>query len=158
MLAFPNPPDFQNPFSQHLDLHTKSHNVYDVWEMPSTRLVTTVHLDRNVHISRLLDEFRLLGPNWDEDDALPPATKALDATERLISWLNANHVSAYHAAPGPQGEIMVNFRGKEGRELEILFYPNRFSFVKASRETPPEQGVFEWAMLKKLTTWLSGDA
>jgi hypothetical protein len=106
----------------------------------------------------IISEVEKLRANWDFDGAIEPSNKAIQLAKRLIEDLDEYGHAAYHAAPGPNGEIMVSFRGQTGNEMEIIFYDDRKLFVKLPKNAKPSQGVFKWSELRMHLDWLEGYA
>jgi hypothetical protein len=111
-------------------------------------LLNSNHLEILKHIERLED-------NWDEEGAKVPDPKAIQQTRALISFMNSTGQPIYNIAPGPRGEIMVDFR-KDDKSFEVLFYPNKSNYVTFCSKQEPKQGAFSMDMLPFLITWLNG--
>lgn len=107
----------------------------------------------NERALRLLDEFKWLPANWDEDDAMAPSAKAIQMAESLVYLLQRTGQKVYHVAPGPLGEIMVDLR-ENGKSVEILFYPDKARYVYFPREGNPEQGEYRPDVLPQILKWL----
>lgn len=104
---------------------------------------------------RLLDEFKLLKANWDGDDAAAPDKLAIQQAEHVVQLLDRTAQKVFHVAPGPNREIMVDIR-KEGKSVEILFYPDRAIYVLFPRAGMPQQYDFTWNDLPAILEWLNG--
>ena len=104
---------------------------------------------------RLLDEFKLLQPNWDGDDAAAPHKRALQQAEHVVQLLDRTGQKVFHVAPGPNGEIMVDIR-KDSKSVEILFYPDHAFYVFFPRAGQPQQFNFTWNDLPTILEWLNG--
>lgn len=107
----------------------------------------------NERIFRLLVEFKSLKENWDEDGALAPSPSAILQAENLIRLLQRAGEKVFHAAPGPNGEIMVDLR-KNGKSVEILFYPTKARVVKFPIAGLPVQQDFHNDLLPEILKWL----
>lgn len=110
----------------------------------------------NHRILELLDEFELLDANWDQDEAMKPSFKAIENARFITQLLGKHGQQVYHAAPGPNGEIMLEIRNKrKSRSLELVFYNNRSVAVKFSEEYQPQQLPFSNELLPGLLNWLN---
>ncbi len=131
-----------------------------------TQTVRTVRtLDKNVfglgsarfplneRVSRLLNEFKRLETNWDEDGALPPSSTVIRQAENLVDLLQIAGQKVYHIAPGPNGEIMIDLR-ENGNSVEILIYPTYAKFVRFPVVGSPTQGEFDDHQLPNILKWL----
>lgn len=107
----------------------------------------------NERVIRLLDEFKRLPENWDEDGAKAPSRKAIQLAESLVRSLELTGQKVYHVAPGPLGEIMVDLR-ENGKSVEILFYPDKVRYVRFSSAGSPEQGEYNPDLLPLILEWL----
>lgn len=110
----------------------------------------------NQRIIYLLNEYRNLTDNWDEDGAKAPSRNSLKSALYLTMLLEKHGQSIFHAAPGPNGEIMVDIRNKKNtKSLEIIFYENRFVSVLFSEDEKPNQRPFDVQHLPQLLQWLN---
>ena len=107
----------------------------------------------NERALRLLDEFKMLPENWDEDGAKAPSRKAIQMAESLVLLLQQTGQKVYHVAPGPQGDVMVDLR-ENGESVEILFYPDKMRYVYFPQEGNPEQGEYQPDLLPQILEWL----
>lgn len=95
-------------------------------EYTSTVLSSTFPPGLNDRIKKLLSEYERLKDNWDGDDALAPRAEVIKKAFRLTSILEKHGQQIFHAAPGPNGEIMMDLRDKtKSSSIEIIFYQNR---------------------------------
>lgn len=110
----------------------------------------------NQRILNLLKEYAQLPDNWDEDDALAPAQSAIRQAYFLTRVLEKHGQPIFHAAPGPNGEIMLDIRNRpKTKSLEIIFYADRAVSVLFPAEGKPTQGTFELEKLPQLLHWLN---
>ena len=110
----------------------------------------------NHRIVRLLEEYKSLEKNWDEDGAIAPSTKALNNSMFLTKTLEKRGQAIYHTAPGPNGEIMLDIRnGKNTKSLEIIFYEDRAVAVLFPEREKPSQQVFDFQNLPVILQWLN---
>jgi hypothetical protein len=72
----------------------------------------------------------------------------------LLKLLQSFGQKAFHVAPGPRGEIMIDLRNKD-KSIELLFYGDKAKFVMFSDSSDPKQGTFELNMLPELIKWLN---
>lgn len=107
---------------------------------------------------RILDgikDIELLPDNWDENDAESPNTSALQLARIITLYMDAIGQEIYSIAPGPMGEIMLDFRSRH-KSFELIFYKDKNKYVKFPETGQPEQGLFTpEIMLPKLITWLN---
>jgi|JI102314A1RNA_FD_contig_31_8352993_length_982_multi_4_in_0_out_0_2 hypothetical protein len=110
----------------------------------------------NSKIFSLLDEIATLKDNWDNDGAKAPNLDTIQAIRGIIKLLSRMGQSIFHTAPGPSGEIMLDFRNKN-KSLELIFYPNKRVYVTFSETENPKQGNFNNEILPELLSWLNKD-
>ncbi len=108
----------------------------------------------NHKIFQLLAEFELLEENWDLDRALKPSLKAIESARYITQLLGKHGQQVFHAAPGPNGEIMLDIRNKS-KSVEIIFYDGRSVAVMFPKEGQPEQIPFSPEALPHLLHWLN---
>jgi hypothetical protein len=65
--------------------------------------------------------FALLNENWDSYGAVPPSSEIVDQAISLIKKADGNLLPLYFVAPGPNGEIAVEFK-KNNREAAIYIH------------------------------------
>lgn len=110
----------------------------------------------NNRIVKLLEEFRLLENNWDQDGAIAPSASVINSSRTLTNILAMRGQAVFHAAPGPNGEIMLDIRNsKNTRSLEIIFYADRAVAVMFPEEGRPSQEPFNNEQLPMLLQWLN---
>lgn len=111
----------------------------------------------NERILGLLDSFKKLKDNWDYDDAKAPGSEVINKAEQITSMLQIVGQKIYHAAPGPNSEIMLDVRSNKGlKSFEIIIYDDRMNIVFISGEELPRQDVFSFSKLKDYFHWLNG--
>ncbi len=102
----------------------------------------------------LLANIGNLKDNWDEEGAQAISKKVLNEATAIIYTMKIVHLDLYSIAPGPSGEIMLDYRvGK--KSLEIILYPNKRKFVKFSQDEVPIQGEFNDQIFPELIAWLN---
>ena len=105
---------------------------------------------------RLLDEYSTLKDNWDQDDAKAPTKNAIIQAKYITSLLSKHGQPIYHAAPGPNGEIMLDIRNKGNtKSIEIIFYNDKSVAVTFPENHKPSQFQFEDSALPGLLEWLN---
>lgn len=110
----------------------------------------------NQRILHLLQEYAQLQDNWDEEDALAPDQIAIQNAFFLTRVLEKHGQPIFHAAPGPNGEIMLDIRDRfKTKSLEIIFYPDRAISVLFPEDRKPTQAAFEFEKLPQLLQWLN---
>ncbi len=84
-----------------------------------------------------LFRFRNLSVNWDGNDALPPDDRVIIKATRLILQADEYDLPLYFIAPGPNGEIVVEF--KSGYNTAEIFFseddPDEMLLYKGKRQT-----------------------
>lgn len=111
----------------------------------------------NSRIESLLNEYSQLQNDWDEDDALAPNTESLQFAQFVTKLLSMHGQRIFHAAPGPNGEIMLDIRNRtKTQSLEIIFYPDRAISVSFPAIGKPFQQAFTLEQLPSLLSWLNG--
>lgn len=109
----------------------------------------------NKRILEAIKDLELLTDNWDEMDALKPNEDALSLARVIALYMEAIGQRIFSIAPGPSGEIMLDFRNRN-KSFELLFYPNKNRFVKFSEDGQGEQGIFSpEIILPELLNWLN---
>jgi hypothetical protein len=129
----------------------------NTWMISSASIVV-IHLDEinlNKKIISLLEEFSNLQNNWDEDEAIAPDENTLSKAKSLVYTLEKRGQKIYHAAPGPNGEIMLDIRNpNRTKSLEIIFYINKSVVVSFPEKRTPFQNSFSVLDLPDLLNWL----
>jgi len=110
----------------------------------------------NHRIVKLLEEYKSLENNWDEDGAPTPSSEALNKSLFLTKTLEKRGQAIFHTAPGPNGEIMLDIRNsKNTKSLEIIFYEDRAVAVLFPESEKPSQQVFDFQNLPEILQWLN---
>jgi len=110
----------------------------------------------NSRIMSLLDEYSRLEDNWDDDGGLAPRANNIRRAKYLTDLMERYGQSIYHAAPGPEGEIMLDLRNKtKTRSVEIIFYPDREVVVFFPDTDRPFQEVFTDDKMPEILRWLN---
>ncbi|MBO9658914.1 MAG: hypothetical protein J7527_08810 [Chitinophagaceae bacterium] len=103
---------------------------------------------------KIIEEIRGLRDNWDGDSALAPYPGVIEAAKEMINFTTDAGHEASNIAPGPAGEIMLDFRCRE-KMLEIIIYPDKIKFVQFSSSEQPVQGLVSPDLsIEKLLGWL----
>jgi hypothetical protein len=109
----------------------------------------------NKRVLDAINEMESLPDNWDESDAISPNKSALQLARLITLYMDAIGQEIYSTAPGPTGEVMLDFRNKN-KSFELIFYRDRNKYVKFPEIEPPEQGLFTpEIMLPELISWLN---
>jgi hypothetical protein len=112
----------------------------------------------NGRIFNLLREFETLRDNWDEDVAIAPDSLAIAQARYVTQVLENAGQPVFSAAPGPNGEVMLDLRNPEkSRSVEIIFYPERSTAVYFPEEVKriPFQKEFDLTELSAILEWLN---
>lgn len=67
-----------------------------------------------------LKSFESLEPNWDTYGALTPSAHAISRAVELVRKADRNLLPVYFVAPGPNGEVVVEFR-RGHKEAAVYF-------------------------------------
>jgi len=95
-----------------------------------------------------LDRFRELKPNWDSYDAAVPAALALEAAEKFIVRLDQKGIPPYFVSPGPNGDVLVQYKCDNGHETEIWFEKDGSStMLLITPEKPPYEADLDMEFL-----------
>jgi hypothetical protein len=70
-----------------------------------------------------LQSFKSLAPNWDSYGAVPPSEKNVNLAISFITKADKNLLPFYFVAPGPNGELILEFR-KGNKEASAYFNPD----------------------------------
>lgn len=145
---------------QHADISTVLGNfqfaIFDETSFSSLVLSCPNITFPNHKILQLLTEFELLEENWDLEGAVKPSLKVIDNARYITQLFGKHGQQVFHAAPGPNGEIMLDIRNKsKSKSFEIIFYDDRSVAVKFPEEGHPEQICFSTETLPDLLHWLS---
>ncbi|WP_033417690.1 hypothetical protein [Cytophaga aurantiaca] len=129
----------------------------DVQPLSSSITITLKHqIGLNNRIHKLLREFSVLEDNWDENDSIAPIESVIKQAKFITSLLEKHGQPIFHAAPGPNGEIMLDIRNKKkDRSLEIIFYPLKSVVVLFPERGTPDQQIFTINNLPYLLEWLN---
>lgn len=68
-----------------------------------------------------LDRFKELKPNWDSYEAEVPAEMTVEAARKFILRMDRKAISPYFVSPGPNGDVLVQYKCDNGHEAEIWF-------------------------------------
>ncbi len=110
----------------------------------------------NNRVFGLCEEFAELENNWDGDGALRPSSEALKNVYYIANVLESTGHLIYNAAPGPNGEIMIDLRnGLVNRSVELIFYPSRMVVVFFHESQAPFQEIFQFDNLPNVLDWLN---
>lgn len=110
----------------------------------------------NGRIFDLLEEFKFLEDNWDEEGAMAPDSIAVLQTTYISQWLEKGGQSIYNVAPGPNGEVMLDLRNIKGtRSVELIFYSNKSISVFYPETDIPRQENFSNEELPAILEWLN---
>lgn len=66
-----------------------------------------------------LDRFSELAPNWDGYHAAVPEAATLYAAEKFIVRLDRRGIPPYFISPGPNGDVLIQYKCPNGHEAEV---------------------------------------
>ena len=109
----------------------------------------------NANILETLMAIGSLAENWDEEGAKPPAETSVQMAKGIIYFMSAIGQEIYNIAPGPKGEILIDFRNNS-KSLELLIYSDKMVYVKFDDNGTPFQDKFTPDLLHThLIAWLN---
>lgn len=73
-----------------------------------------------------LSGFRLLKNNWDGEGAIAPDKEVINMATRFLSLADGSDLPIYFTAPGPNGEIVLEYKNGENM-AEVFFEENDHS-------------------------------
>jgi hypothetical protein len=73
-----------------------------------------------VQIITKLQSYKLLLPNWDGNGAIAPPEDVVDKVISFVHKAEKNLLPFYFVAPGPNGEIVIEFK-RMNREASVYF-------------------------------------
>ncbi len=79
--------------------------------------------DSAKHFITKLHSFKSLSANWDSYGAQPPSEKNIEVAISFIAKADKNLLPFYFVAPGPNGELVLEFR-KGNKEASAYFNPD----------------------------------
>ena len=104
-------------------LATIDDNAYDLVS-GSTRFVAQVYLptpsSKAKEFLKKLYNYKNLPANWDNDGAIPPGEDLIDKVASFIQTLDEFDLPLYFIAPGPNGEIAIEYRYSD-KSAEVFF-------------------------------------
>lgn len=114
----------------------------------------------NIRIENLLNSMEQLEDNWDEDDAIIPDSSCLKFAKDIVSRMDKLGQYIYQIAPGPNGEVMLDFRKGDKKMLCLTFHPRMRTFATVFRtgsidDNEYTNGDFTMEKLPELLDWLN---
>ena len=110
----------------------------------------------NERIFNLLNDFEKLKDNWDADDAKAPGQKAIEISKKLTTVFQSLGQKIYHAAPGPNGEVMLDLRNHDHKKsIEIIVYEHEILIVRIPEEGLPDQEIYNRNRITDYLSWLN---
>lgn len=110
--------------------YTPRANGARILSAPSTRLVTQDVIPplspKAIEVILRLLSFESLNENWDGNDATPPSNELIWLAINTIVSTSIGNLPLYFTAPGPNGEILIEFK-LGNRTAEIYFEDNDFA-------------------------------
>ena len=80
-----------------------------------------------------LNRFHELKENWDSYGAVVPKAMVVMEARRFIQAMDRSGLEPYFVSPGPNGEVMVEYRTDEGAEAEVHFKEDHSRYLLVSR-------------------------
>lgn len=100
---------------------------------PSTSMANTTILIYTTYLSSLstmakelisrVQTYKTLTDNWDSYGAVPPNQDCIERAVAFIKKADGNLLPLYFVAPGPNGEIVIEFR-KDNKEAAAYIHPD----------------------------------
>lgn len=104
----------------------------------------------------ILDLINSLPDNWDEDGAKAPDANAVKIARILATLLSKYGKPIFNAAPGPNGEIMLDIRNEDkSKSIEIILYGERSVVVLFFEDGTARQQIFNTDFLLEMLQWLN---
>ena len=69
-----------------------------------------------------ISRFTGLKENWDSYGASTIGQATVEAAKRFVVVMDRKGVAPYFVSPGPNGEVLVEFRMENGKEAEVYFH------------------------------------
>lgn len=69
--------------------------------------------EKAIQIISKLNSFKALQPNWDSYGAIPPRKSTIDKAISTVKKFDENQLPLYFTAPGPNGELVIEFKNGE---------------------------------------------
>lgn len=79
-----------------------------------------------------LDSFHELKENWDSYGAPVPKAMVIVEARRFVQSMDRSGLEPYFVSPGPNGEVMVEYRTDEGVEAEVHFKEDHTRYLLVS--------------------------
>ncbi len=111
------------------------------WWSIKFRAPSAISNSLNKKILNSLEAIAELSENWDEEGALKPDKNCVQYARAIILYMDAIGQEIYAIVPGPNGEIMLDFRDNK-KSFEIILYKDVMRYVKFGYNETPEQGIF----------------
>lgn len=110
----------------------------------------------NNAILNSLENMNNLQESYYEDmDFLKPDNSVIQYGLAIVKYMDAIGQEIFAVAPGPNGEIMIDFRQNK-KSFEIILYRDKKKYVKFGFNEKPEQGIFTPDILfSHLLEWLN---
>jgi hypothetical protein len=81
-----------------------------------------------------LNRFHELKENWDSYGAAVPKVMVVLEARRFVQAMDRSGLEPYFVSPGPNGEVMVEYRTEVGVEAEVHFKEDHGRYLLVSRE------------------------
>lgn len=105
----------------------QSDNYSSIWgdrTFTNTTMVTIFELSETAkQFIAKLNSFKSLRHNWDSYGAIPPSSENIDRAISFIRKADKNLLPFYFTAPGPNGELVLEFRNGN-KEASVFINPD----------------------------------
>lgn len=98
----------------------------------------------------LIQSFIQLKKGWDGADADPPSHGVIAKAKRFAQRVDQKRLPFYFAAPGPNGEISIEYK-QDSKEASVFFYEDHEPVVVLSEG---QHVLVEGALEKQFTAML----
>jgi hypothetical protein len=76
-----------------------------------------------------LNRFHELRENWDSYGATKPKAMVIVEARSFVQAMDRTGLEPYFVSPGPNGEVMVEYRFEGGVEAEVHFRPDEHRYL-----------------------------
>ena len=120
------------------------------------RYPSSISNSLNNEIVNSLENINILPESYYENaEFLKPDNGVVQYALAIAKYMDAIGQEIFAVAPGPNGEIMIDFRQNK-KSFEIILYKNKQKYVKFGFNEKPEQGIFTLDILfSHLLEWLN---
>jgi hypothetical protein len=101
-----------------------------------------------------LAEIAALSDNWDEEGALAPLPHVIQQARQLLYQLNQAGQAVYHLTVSPNGVVVIECWGEDGRSASFFLFPERQSYVHVLVGKVIDKAPLDLRMIGRNLAWL----